>query len=91
MKKANAKVESARQYVASYKSKPTPKPQPKVEPVKVQAKPMVKRFDSAEIKKLEKGHFFVVLTIGCQKQEVNKRFKSVPKAQDWISRHQFTE
>ena len=91
MRKADAKLAEARKYVASYKSKPTPKPQPKAEPVKVQTKPMVNRFDSAEIKKLEKGHFFVVVTCNGKRHEIQKRFKSTTKAQEWISNHEYIE
>ena len=88
MKKALAKYEEARKYVASYsKPKPTPKPEPKVEPVTV--KPTGKRIDAAEVKKLEKGYFFIVVTCGRERIEVQKRFKSVTKANEWIAKHEY--
>lgn len=92
MKRANERLENARQYVASYV---VPKPQSKqknvAEPAKVIHEPaqIVSRFDSAEIMKLEKGHFFIVLTIGHRKQQLNKRFKSVTKAEEWVATHQY--
>lgn len=89
MRRADAKLAEARKYVESYRSKPapSPKPAPVVEPVKVETKPKGVKVESAEIKKLEKGHFFVVLTYGGQRHEVDKRFKSTTKAQEWISKH----
>ena len=97
MKKAQAKYEEARRYVASYSSKPKPTPkaepkvepkaEPKVEPVTV--KPMGKRIDAAEVKKLEKGHFFIVVTCGRERIEVQKRFKSITKANEWIAKHEY--
>ena len=91
MKRADAKLAEARKYVESYRSKPasSPQPTPKVEPVKVETKPKGIKVESAEIKKLEKGHFFVVLTYGGQRHEVEKRFKSTTKAQEWISNHEY--
>lgn len=91
MRKAEAKLAEARKYVASYKSKPTPapKPIPVVEPVKVETKPNGIKVESAEIKKLEKGQFFVVLTYGGKRHEIQKRFKSTTKAQEWISKHTY--
>ena len=93
MRKADAKLAEARKYVASYKSKPTPapKPIPVVEPVKVETKPKGIKVESAEIKKLEKGHFFIVLTYGGKRHEIQKRFKSTTKAQEWISKHEYIE
>jgi hypothetical protein len=95
MKKAQAKYEEARRYVASYSSKPkpvpAPKPMPVVEPVKVETKPKGIKVESAEIKKLEKGHFFVVVTYGGKRHEIQKRFKSTTKAQEWISKHEYIE
>ena len=93
MKRADAKLAEARKYVASYKSKPAPAPKtaPVVEPVKVTTKPKGMTVDSAEIKKLEKGHFFVVVTCNGQRHEIEKRFKSTTKAQEWISKHEYVE
>ena len=91
MRKADARLAEARKYVESYKSKPapSPKPTPVVEPVKVETKPKGVKVESAEIKKLEKGHFFVVVTYGGQRHEIDKRFKSTTKAQEWISNHEY--
>ena len=91
MRKADAKLAEARKYVASYKSKPvsTPKPMPVVEPVKVETKPKGIKVESAEIKKLEKGHFFVVVTYGGKQHEIQKRFKSTTKAQEWIQKNEY--
>ena len=91
MRKADAKLAEARKYVESYRSKQTPSPKhtPVVEPVKVETKPKGVKVESAEIKKLETGHFFVVLTYGGQRHEVDKRFKSTTKAQEWISNHPY--
>ena len=93
MKRADAKLAEARKYVASYKSKPAPasKPAPVVKPVNVMTKPKRMKVDSAEIKKLEKGHFFVVVTCNGQRHEIEKRFKSTTKAQEWISKHEYVE
>ena len=91
MRKANAKLAEAQKYVASYKSKPTPapKPIPVVEPIKVETKPKGIKVESAEIKKLENRHFFVVLTYGGKRYEIQKRFKSTTKAQEWIYKHEY--
>lgn len=91
MKKADAKLAKARKYVASYKSKPILKPMPVVEPIKVETKPKSIKVESAEIKKLEKGYFFVVVTYGGTRHEIQKRFKSVTKAQEWIFKHKIVE
>ena len=93
MRKADAKLAEARKYVASYKSKPAPapKPAPVVEPVKVVTKPKGMKVESAEIKKLEKGQFFVVVTCNGKRHEIQKRFKSTTKAQEWISNHEYIE
>ena len=94
MKRALAKYEEARMYVASYsfKPKPTPKTEPKVDEPKVETvtvKQTGKRIDAAEVKKLEKGHFFIVVTCGRERIEVQKRFKSVTKANEWIAKHEY--
>lgn len=93
MRKADAKLAEARKYVASYKSKTTsaPKPIPVVELVKIVTKPNGIKVESAEIKKLKKGYFFVVLTYGGKRHEIQKRFKSTTKAQEWISKHEYIE
>ena len=92
MRKADAKLAEARKYVASYKSKPTsaPKSIPVVEPIKVETKPKGIKIESAEIKKLNKGYFFIVVTCsGKQQYEIQKRFKSTTKAQEWIDKHEY--
>jgi hypothetical protein len=43
--------------------------------------------DDYEIKKLNKGYFFLVVTANGQRMEVPKRFKSVTKAREWISKY----
>ena len=93
MRKADARLAEARKYVASYKSKPAqaPKPAPIVEPVKVVTKPKGMKVESAEIKKLEKGHFFVVVTCNGKRHEIQKRFKSTTRAQEWILEHEYIQ
>lgn len=91
IKKANAKLAEARKYVASYKIK-----QPIVESTQVikpipTVKPKGVKVENAEIKKLQKGFFFVILTYGGQQHEIQKRFKSTTKAQEWISKHEYIE
>ena len=68
-----------------------PEAAPVVEPVKVVTKPKGMKVESAEIKKLEKGHFFVVVTCNGKRHEIQKRFKSTTKAQEWISNHEYIE
>ena len=91
MRKTDAKLAEARKYVASYKSKsaPAPKPMPVVEPVKVETKQKGIKVESAEIIKLEKGHFFVVVTYGGKRHEIQKRFKSTTKAQEWLQKNEY--
>ena len=93
MGKADARLAEARKYVASYKSKPAPapKPAPIVEPVKVVTKPKGMKVESAEIKKLKKGYFFVVVTCNGKRHEIQKRFKSTTKAQMWILEHEYIQ
>lgn len=93
MRKVYAKLAETKKYVALYKLKPetAPKPAPVVEPVKVVSKPKSMKVESAEIKKLEKGHFFVVVTCSGKRHEIQKRFKSTTKAQEWISNHEYIE
>jgi len=93
MRKADAKLAEARKYVTSYKLKPTPapKPTPIVEPIKIETSSKNIKIESAEIKKLEKGHFFVVVTYGGKRHEIQKRFKSETKAQEWILKHEYIE
>lgn len=91
IKKANAKLAEAQRYVALYKPKSVliPKSTPAMEPVKAEIKPKGIKVESAEIKKLEKGHFFVVITCGDKHHEIQKRFKSTTKAQEWIYKHKY--
>ena len=96
-RKANQALKDAADYISRIKvtkqevvSKPIVEiPKPVVETPKPKEKPTYngERIDSAEIKKLKKGHFFVVVTCSGQCKEVNKRFKSVTKAQEWISKY----
>ena len=96
-RKANQALKDAADYISRVKiqkqeviSKPVvAAPKPVVEAPKPKAKPTYngERIDSAEIKKLEKGHFFVIVTCCGQRKEVAKRFKSVTKAQEWISKY----
>lgn len=93
MRKANAALEDAYKYIASLgekrKAKPVEPPQkPKIEAVFVPSN-RGKRIDSAEIKKLDKGHFFIVATCGGKRIEIQKRFKSVTKAQEWLSKNEY--
>ena len=93
MKKANAALEDAYKYIASLnekrKAKPVEPPQkPKIETVFVSSN-RGKRIDSAEIKKLDKGHFFIVAICGGQRIELQKRFKSVTKAKEWLSKNEY--
>lgn len=93
MKKANAKLAEAQRYVASYKPKSVliPKPAPAVEPVKAETeiKPNRIKVENAEIKKLQKGYFFIIVTCCGQQREIQKRFKSTTKAQEWIYKHEY--
>lgn len=93
MRKANATLERAYKYVASIDEKRKAKPIKQQEPPKVEAvfKPNHpgKRIDSAEIKKLDRGHFFIVIVCGGKRIEYNKRFKSATKAKEWISTHEY--
>ena len=88
MRKADTRLTEARKYVASYTA---PDPVPEVETIKIVTKPRGVKVERAEIKKLEKGHFFVVVTCHGQRYEIQKRFKSTTKAQEWISKHEYIE
>ena len=90
MKKALSKYEEVRRYIASY-TKPTPalKSMPAVE--FIAAKPKGIKVESAEITKLEKGHFFVTVVHNGQRYEIRKCFKSTTKAQEWINKHEYLE
>ena len=97
MRKANKRLSESREFVQNFvaKPKPTPKPVPKPTPVEkpvaVVPNPKGAKIGSAEIKKLDKGHFFVVVTCGGKRYEIEKRFKSTTKAQEWISSHEYIE
>lgn len=89
-RKANQALKDAADYISRTKvTKQEVVSKPVVETPKPKAKPTYngERIDSAEIKKLEKGHFFVVVTCNGQRKKVNKRFKSVTKASEWISKY----
>lgn len=96
-RRANAKLDSARKYVSSYISKQseyakqTNDVQVAPQTIKPQERPKGVKVESAEINKLEKGHFFVVVVCKGKKYEVKKRFKSTTKAQEWISKHEYIE
>ena len=93
MRKANAKLAEARKYLAWYKQKQATaqKSVQVVESIKVKPKQNGIKVESAEINKLEKGYFFVVLIYGGKRHEIQKRFKSKTKAQEWISKHEYIE
>lgn len=93
MRKADARLDEARKYVASYKLTPKqePKPMPEINPFKVMPNPTSVRVENAEIKKLQKGYFFVVVTCNGKRHEIKKRFKSTTKAQNWIIEHEFIQ
>ena len=92
MKKTMRKAD-ARKYVASYKPKQTlaKEPDPVIEPFKIESNSRRIKVESAEIKKLEKGHFFVVVTCNGKRHEINKRFKSTTAAQKWILEHEYIQ
>ena len=69
---------------ATVRAVPKPKPEPaKYDPQLYQSS----RVDRYEIKKLEKGYFFLVVTVNGQRKEVPKRFKSITKAKEWIYKY----
>lgn len=102
-RKANAALSNARQYVCDIKAvkaaltqppgRRDPAPLPVINPdckattPKEKPKFMGWKVDEAEVKKLSKAHFFVVVTCGAQRIEVKKRFKSVTRANEWISKY----
>ena len=93
MKKTNAKLSEARKYVAAY---PVLKPVPVIKPVKPKSElePELKgiiKIESAKITKLEKGYFFVTVSYKGKQHEIQKRFKSTTKAQEWILKHEYVE
>ena len=104
MRKANAALKDAYKYIASLNEKGNVKPvvqpqKPVVKPIEQPQTPKTeavfvssnrgKRIDSAEIKKLDKGHFFIVATCDGKRIEIQKRFKSVTKAQEWLSKNKY--
>lgn len=91
MKKANIKLAEAQRYVASYKPKSVliPKSVPAVESAKAEIKSNRIMVEYAEIKKLRKGYFFIIVTCRGQQHEIQKRFKSTTKAQNWIYKHEY--
>lgn len=93
MRKANKRLSESREFVKNFvvKPKPTPKPTSVEKPATVVPNPKGTKIGSAEIKKLDKGHFFVVVTCGGKRYEIEKRFKSTTKAQEWISSHEFLD
>lgn len=93
MKKADSRLAEARKYVASYKPTPKrePEPMPELEPFKVMPNPKAVRVENAEIMKLQKGYFFVVVTCNGKRHEIKKRFKSTTAAQKWILEHEYIQ
>ena len=93
MKKADARLADARKYVTSYNPKKVQVVKQEQVTKKVDVSNNIKgmRVESAEIKKLEKGHFFVVVKCNGKLHEINKRFKSTTKAQEWITKHEYVE
>jgi len=97
MRKANAKLDAARKYVSSYTpkqsedAKQTKFVQVAPKTINPQERPKAVKVESAEIKKLNKGYFFVVVTCNGKKYEIEKRFKSTTKAQEWISKHEYLD
>ena len=91
-RKANEALKNAAEYISrsrTQKLQPTP---PAPAPVRVAPKPKPQlyqgsRVDDYEIKKIKKGHFFLVVTANSQRMEVPKRFKSTTKAREWISKY----
>ena len=98
-RKANEALKNAAEYISRVQVRETQvKPPAPVRVVpKTKAKPVPAKFepqlyqgssvDGYEIKKLEKGHFFLVVTSNGQRMEVPKRFKSTTKAREWISKY----
>jgi len=100
-RKANKALKDATEYISrilTQKLQPTPpapatvrvaqKPKPKPEPVKFDPQLYQgSRVDDYEIKKLENGNFFLVVTANGQRMEVPRRFKSTTKAREWISKY----
>lgn len=100
-RKANEALKNAIEYVRRFqtqKLQPThrlhlPPPvrvAPKSKPEPVKFEPQLyqgSRVDDYEIKKLQKGYFFLVVTANGQRMEVPKRFKSITKAKEWISKY----
>lgn len=100
-RKANEALKNATEYISRFETwksevttpAPAPvrvaqNPKPKPEPVKFEPQLYQgSRVDDYEIKKLEKGHFFLVVTANGQRIEVPKRFKSTTKAKEWISKY----
>ena len=100
-RKANEALKNAIEYVRriqTQKLQPTPpapapvrvapKSKPKPEPAKFEPQLYQgSRVYDYEIKKLQKGYFFLVVTANGQRMEVPKRFKSITKAKEWILKY----
>ena len=93
-RRINAMLDAAREYVSSYTSKQS-KDAKQVAHQTIQSTRTDKRreveIESAEIIKLEKGHFYVILTFKGKKHKIEKRFKSTTKAREWILKHEYIE
>ena len=98
-RKANEALKNAAEYISRVQVRETQVKPPtpvrvvskhKAKPVPAKFEPQLyqgSRVDGYEIKKLEKGHFFLVVTSNGQRMEVPKRFKSTTKAREWISKY----
>ena len=100
-RKANEALKNAAEYISRIQTpklqttppapdpvRVAPKPKPQPEPVKFEPQLYQgSRVDDYEIKKLKKGHFFLVITANGQRIEVPNRFKSTTKAREWISKY----
>lgn len=95
-RKANAMLEEARKVLA-YREKNTSKAhqfipshsvRPKISKQEIVALPVdlteyKVKYDEIEIIKVKKGNYRVLATLHGQTKELNKRFKSITKAEEW--------
>jgi len=92
-RKANAALSDAYDYISRIQKRETQvketvlplnlKPAPPKEKDLYQGE----RIDDYKIEKLAKGHFFITVVCNGQRKEVEKRFKSVTRANEWISKY----
>lgn len=92
-RKANEALKNATEYISriqTQKLQPTPPAHATVRVAPIKFVPQLyqgSRVDDYEIKKLQKGYFFLVVTSNGQRKEIPKRFKSTTKAREWISKY----